>query len=104
MHVHSMATCVADTVATTYAAVLKPALGPVAPASLVAVDCGADCLALLRLMTLPANRLGLQLYPSRQKAGRPSQEKEYSTAGPPLPIDPGRRADTEPIKKALTSL
>jgi hypothetical protein len=52
----AMATCVIDTVVTTHAVVLKPALGPVAPASLVAVDGGTEYLALIRSMTFPANR------------------------------------------------
>ncbi|MBD2768860.1 hypothetical protein IC235_13275 [Hymenobacter sp. BT664] len=49
------AMCVIDTVATTYAAILKPVLGPVAPASLVAVDSGQGYLALLRSMTCPTD-------------------------------------------------
>jgi hypothetical protein len=57
MHAPTMATCVIDTVvATTYAAILKPALGPVAPAALVAVDGGMEYLALIRAMTVPADR------------------------------------------------
>lgn len=56
MHAPTMATCVTDTVATTYAAILKPAPGPVAPASLVAVDGGTEYLALIRAMTCPADR------------------------------------------------
>jgi hypothetical protein len=56
MHAPQMATCISDTVATTFAAVLKPALGPMAPASLVAVDGGTEYLALIRSMTFPANR------------------------------------------------
>jgi len=38
MYVPTVATCIADTVTTPAAAALQPALGPVAPASLVAVD------------------------------------------------------------------
>lgn len=56
MHAPTMATCVADTVATTHVAVLEPALGPVAPASLVAVDGGIEYLALIRSMTFPVDR------------------------------------------------
>ena len=49
--------CVTDTVATTtHATVLEPALGPVAPASLVAVDGGLEYLALIRSMTFPSDR------------------------------------------------
>ncbi|MBJ6109419.1 hypothetical protein JAO73_10370 [Hymenobacter sp. BT523] len=56
MHASTMATCVIDTVATVHAVVLKPALGPVAPAALVAVDGGIEYLALIRAMTVPADR------------------------------------------------
>jgi hypothetical protein len=56
MYVPTMDTCVIDTVATTYAAVLQPALGPVAPASSVTVDGGIEYLALIRSMTVPADR------------------------------------------------
>ena len=56
MHAPTMATCVTDSVATAHAAVLEPALGPVAPASLVAVDSGIEYLALIRSMTVPADR------------------------------------------------
>lgn len=55
MRAPTMATCVIDTVATTYVAVLQPALGPVAPASLVAADGGIDYLALIRSMAFPAD-------------------------------------------------
>ena len=73
----AVATCVPDTVATTHVAILKPTLGPVAPDSLVAVDGGAEYLALLRSMTCPpdcrpkrANDAG------RTGAGPPQPEKE----------------------------
>ena len=56
MHAPAMATCVADTVAATHAVVLQPALGPVAPAHLVAVDGGTEYLALIRSMTFPTDR------------------------------------------------
>lgn len=56
MHTAPMATCVIDTVATTHAAVLEPALGPVAPVSSVAADGGVEYLALIRSMTIPADR------------------------------------------------
>ena len=56
MHAPTMAKCIADMVATTHAAVLEPALGPVAPASLVAADGGTEYLALIRSMTFPAER------------------------------------------------
>ena len=56
MHVPTMAMCVTDTVATTHAAVLQPALGPVAPVSVVAVDGGIEYLALIRSMTIPVDR------------------------------------------------
>lgn len=56
MHAPQMATCVAETVATTHAVVLQPALGPVAPASLVAADGGTEYLALIRTMTFPSER------------------------------------------------
>ena len=56
MYVPTMATCVTDTVATTHVAVLQPALGPVAPASLIAVDGGIEYLALIRSMTVTADR------------------------------------------------
>ena len=57
MRVPVMATCVMDSVATTHAVVLQPALGPVAPASLVAADGGIEYLALLRAMTCPPDRV-----------------------------------------------
>jgi uncharacterized protein YabE (DUF348 family) len=56
MHAPTMATCVIDTVATTHVAVLQPTLGPVAPASSVAADGGIEYLALIRSMTVPADR------------------------------------------------
>ena len=52
----AMATCTIDTVATTHAVALQPALGPVAPVHLVAVDGGTAYLALVRSMTCPADR------------------------------------------------
>jgi hypothetical protein len=58
MHAPTMATCVIDTVATpTYAVILKPALGPVAPAALLAVDGITEYLALIRSMTADSNRV-----------------------------------------------
>jgi hypothetical protein len=51
-----MDSCIVDTVATTPDVVLQPALGPVAPAHLVAVDGGTEYLALIRSMTFPADR------------------------------------------------
>lgn len=56
MYVPTMATCVTDTVATTHVAVLQPALGSVAPVSMVAVDGGIEYLALIRSITFPADR------------------------------------------------
>jgi hypothetical protein len=70
MYVPSQVTCVIGTVATVYAAILKPALGLVAPASLVAVDGGIEYLALLRSMKcLPdrCRRLISQLRDGEQK-------------------------------------
>lgn len=56
MFVPTAATCVIEAVATAHAAVLQPALGPVAPDSLVAVDGGMEYLALLRSLTCPDER------------------------------------------------
>lgn len=56
MHAPTMAPCVVDSVATTHVAVLQPALGPVAPAALVAADGGIEYLALIRAMTFPVDR------------------------------------------------
>lgn len=81
MHAPTMATCGIDTVATpTYAVILKPALGPVAPASLVAVDGGTEYLALIRSMTCPSNRV--------RKLIRWRGHGEQETAIPY--VDPGR--------------
>jgi hypothetical protein len=81
MHVPTMDTCVIDTVATTHAAVLQPALGPVAPVSLVAADGGIEYLALIRSMTFPADRpreLVSLLGNMKQESDKPD-------------IDPGRQ-------------
>jgi hypothetical protein len=81
MHAPTMATCVTDTVSTAHAAVLEPALGPVAPASSVAVNGGIECLALIRSMTVPADRqreLVSLLGSMKQKSDKPH-------------IDPGRQ-------------
>ena len=80
MHAPSMATGVTDTVATTHAVVLQPALGPVAPASLVAVDGGTEYLALIPSMTFPGERRRKPLSLLRSI----EQENEKSR------IDPGR--------------
>jgi hypothetical protein len=57
MHAPIMtAVCDVDTVATTHIVALQPALGPVAPTHLVAVDGGTAYLALIRSMTVPADR------------------------------------------------
>ena len=76
-----VATCVTDSVATTHAAVLQPALVPVAPASLVAVDGGIEYLALIRSMTIPADRRRVLV----SLLGNMKQESDKSH------IDPGRQ-------------
>ena len=76
-----VATCNVDTVATTSAVMLKPALGPVAPASLVAVDGGNEYLVLLRAMTCPPNLVRKHV----SLLGNIEQENDKPH------IDPGRK-------------
>ena len=105
MHVPTVATCVSDTVATTHAVVLQPVLGPVAPASPVAVDGGIEYLALVRSMTFPPDRqrrlireLGnmetendkLHIDPSYSPTGMIGLKKA-KTENDKLHIDPGLR-------------
>ncbi len=74
MYVPTVDTCAIEEVATTYAAVLQPALGPVAPASLIAVDGGNEYLALIRSMTFPADchrKLVSLLGSLKQENGKP---------------------------------
>ena len=56
MQAPTTAPCVIDTIATAHPAILQPSLGPVAPATLVAVDGGTKYLALIRVMTCPPNQ------------------------------------------------
>ena len=70
MFVPPEVTCTIDTVVATHTVILKPALGPLAPPSPVAVDGGIEYLALLRFMACPPDRcrrLISQLRNSEQK-------------------------------------